>query len=103
MSAQTNPKSVLAFSASYEITPDVSVSDMATDAGCILDSLIATVNTIAIELGDEGGQMQANPAVVGKILWGVMFQLQVVNGLVESIERKTVQALRNSVEKVVQS
>ncbi len=92
MSAQINRKSFLAFNASYELTPDVSVNDMAIDAGNILDSLVATINTLAIELGDEGSQLQANPAAVGKMLWGAMFQLQIAHDLVGSIERKTIRA-----------
>jgi hypothetical protein len=90
---QINRKSFLAFNASYELTPDVSVNDMAVDAGNILDSLIAVVNTLACELGDAGSQLQANPAVAGKMLWSVMFQLQIAHDLVEAIEGKAIHCL----------
>ncbi|MEP6898693.1 MAG: hypothetical protein ABI870_09195 [Rhodanobacter sp.] len=93
MSAHISRKSVLAFNASYELTPDVSANDMAIDAGNILDSLISTVNTLAIEIGDEGSHLHANPAAAGKMLWGVMFQLQIAHDLVGAIEGKTIEVL----------
>jgi hypothetical protein len=90
--AKINRKRFLAFNASYELTSDVTANDMAIDAGNILDSLIATVNTLASELGDDGSQMQANPNDAAKMLWGVMFQLQIAHDLVGSIEGKTIRS-----------
>jgi len=81
-SAATTPKEFFEFSAKYLIHPESTSRDLLDDAQCWLSAAIATVNTLAIELHDEGSQMQANPRDAAKMLWGVFHLLEMVNGAI---------------------
>lgn len=79
-------RELYSFGAKYTIDPGSRNRDLIDDASCFLASIISTVNTLAIELGDEGSNLAADPKVVGSMLWGVFHQLGMVKGIVDALE-----------------
>jgi len=80
------PRELYSFGARYMIASESRNRDLRDDASCFLDSIITTVNTLAIELGDEGSNLAADPKAVGSMLWGVFHQLGMVKGIVDAME-----------------
>ena len=82
---QPAARELYSLSAKYTINPESRNRDLMDDASCFLDSILSTINVIAIELGDDGSQMQANPRDAGSMLWGVFHQLGMVKGIVDAV------------------
>jgi len=83
---QPTTRELYSFGARYTIAAESGNRDLIGDASCFLDSIITTVNTLAIELGDEGSNLAADPKAVGSMLWGVFHQLGMVKGIVDAME-----------------
>lgn len=76
------------FGAKYIIDPESHNRDLMDDASCFLDSIISTINVLAIELGTDGSQLAECPREAGRMLWGVFHQLGMVKGIVDAVEVK---------------
>jgi hypothetical protein len=87
--AAARPAEFFSSSATYLIHPDTDAKDLLDDAGAWLDSVKATVNHIAIELGDDGSQMHVNPRDAARMLWGVFHTLGMIEGAVQAARGRT--------------
>lgn len=71
----------------YLIDPTSKAKDLAADASGMLEGVIQTVQAIIDGLSDEGSDMTANvQRQVPGMLFGLLYQLQMVQGLTESLE-----------------
>ena len=84
----------------YTIPASVKAGDLLNDVGCWLDSTIATVNLLAIELGNDGSDLSANPREAGKMLWGVFHMLEMTRGAVGASHARMLQAKARRGERV---
>lgn len=64
----------------YLADPEISASELLEDASSWLVAATEIVNQMAIELGDDGTDMYANPQAAAKILWGAFHLLQMADG-----------------------
>ena len=93
MSAQAKPVVVnvvdarkpipfFSFGAPYLIDPNASNAALLDDAQCWIAAATEIVNTLAIELGEDGSNTQANPKAAGRMLWAAFHLLEMVDGAV---------------------
>lgn len=79
------PREFFSFNGSYLIHPKTDAYDLMNDVSCWLDAAKEIVNEVAMELTNEGSQMQANPVTAGKMLWGAYHLLQMIDGAVDKV------------------
>lgn len=71
----------------YLIDPSSAAKDLALDASCLLDGVIQTVQAIIDGLSSKGSDMTANVhSQVPAMLFGVLFQLEMVHNITNSLE-----------------
>jgi hypothetical protein len=80
--AAAKPVEFFAFNASYLINPNTTNAALLDDAQCWIDAAREIVNTLAIELGQDGSNTQADPKAAGRMLWGAFHLLEMADGAI---------------------
>ncbi|MBE1159638.1 hypothetical protein [Dyella acidiphila] len=71
----------------YCIDPSSKPTDLASDASCLLDGVIQTVQAVIDGMSNKGSQMSADAhKQVPAMLFGVLFQLEMVKNLTDALE-----------------
>lgn len=86
---QPAARELYSFGAKYTIAPESSNRNLIDDASCFLGPIISTINMLAIELWEDGSQIQANPRDAASMLWGVFHQLGMIKGIIDAVEVKS--------------
>lgn len=69
----------------YTIAPETTAANMLNDVACLLEASTATIQAIIDGIGDESSQMAANASKdVPRMLFGVLYQLEMVGNLTEA-------------------
>lgn len=73
----------------YAIDSETSFQDLQDDVGCLMESSTALVQVIIDGLAESGSAMHDNPEKEAvPLLYGLLYQLQMVHNLVGAIEVK---------------
>lgn len=86
------PQELFALNSTYLISPGATSDELLDDAGCFLDAVSATVNTLASGLINAGSDINANPQTAGSMLWGVLHQLEMVNNMIAAAQVRAVRS-----------
>lgn len=78
----SRPHKFFSLNGTYLIAPDVRAIDLVNDASCILEASRAGVQALIDGIGDEGSQMSSNPKDAVALLFGVLYQLEMVSNIV---------------------
>ena len=70
----------------YLIEPSAKPIDVVDDIRLLLAPVMANIDLLASSLSDENGDIADNPKIVGRVLRGVFYQLEMIDGLVGAIE-----------------
>ncbi|RAO75797.1 hypothetical protein [Dyella jiangningensis] len=79
---------LLKINGEYSIGARTTNASMASDANCLLEAAIGTANVIAEGLSTEGGGIRECPGDIAACLWGLVYQLQMIQGIVNALEVK---------------
>lgn len=76
----------------YLIDPDVSATDLINDIPCLLEASEGGIQTVIDGLSDEGSQMAANLKDAVRLLFGVLYQIEMVSNMVNAIPLREAQS-----------
>lgn len=66
---------------SYTVAEGTSPQTLLEDAGCLAECVDGALQALIDGLSSDGSQLQANPKDAVKILFGVMYQVQMMGNL----------------------
>ncbi len=72
----------------YLISPNTTATDLLEDASCWVSAAESTVTTLAMELCQEGSDMEANPRAVSNMLFGVTYLLRMTEAAISASNSK---------------
>lgn len=87
-SVATAPREFWGLNGKYQIAPETNHSEMANDAGCLLEASEANLEAVIDALEDEGGNIVASPRLMASMLYGVRYQMQMAHRLVWAMDAK---------------
>lgn len=70
----------------YLVEPTADSVDVVDDIHLLLEPVMASIDLLASSMTDENGDIADNPKIVGRVLRGLFYQLQMVDGLLNAIE-----------------
>lgn len=65
----------------YVVAPDSAPDDLLNDIGCLAECAEAGLQAVVDGISDEGSQMAANPKDAVRLLYGVLYQVQMMANL----------------------
>ena len=84
-SVAIDPHKLWSMNGRYQIAPGTTSMQLAEDAGCLLEGVLATVGVLTDGLQEVGGNLEANPHLVASSLYGVQFNLEMIKGMLGAI------------------
>lgn len=83
--ARMPDRELFALNGRYTIAQGTTAANMLNDVGCLLESANAVIEAVIDGMEDEGSQMTADAhRMVPRMLYGVMYQLEMVRGMVSA-------------------
>lgn len=79
----------LSINASYVVAEGAESADLLADVACMADCAEGALQALIDGLSSEGSQLQANPKDVVRMLFGVLYQVQMMANLAGAAEALT--------------
>ncbi|KGM54661.1 hypothetical protein N800_06685 [Lysobacter daejeonensis GH1-9] len=57
---------------------------------CLMSEATSIINTLAIDLGEDGSQMQANPKEAAQMLWSALRTMELATSVAKSLDPRIV-------------
>lgn len=86
------PREFFSLHGTYLVAPEAKTGDLTNDAACLLEASKAGVQALIDGIGDQASQMAANPKDAVALLFGVLYQLEMVGNLVAAIPVREAQS-----------
>lgn len=86
------PQEFFSINGTYLIAPDVRSIDLVNDVACILEASRAGIQAVIDGISDQGSQMAANPKDAVALLFGVLYQIEMIGNLVQAIPSREMQS-----------
>lgn len=93
--AERRAPKLFSINVEYQIPQDAEPTDLLADLGCLAEAVEGGIQTLIHGLSDDGSPLQANPHDAVRLLYGVMYQVQMMGNLAAAAVRVGAQEKEN--------